>query len=160
MLCDVCKKREAVYHTIKQFNGVKTETHLCAECKMHRDAERRSDFGSAFFSDFSKLFGEGGNTEKTVCPKCGTTRDEFLSSGYVGCEQCYETFKDEILPRLSKIQQGTVHTGKRPATVASTPAGEYERLGAELKKAVDVEDFRRAAKLQEKMRKLKEEAAD
>ena len=32
MLCDQCKKREAVVHIAKIENGRRTELHLCAEC--------------------------------------------------------------------------------------------------------------------------------
>ena len=32
MLCDQCKKREAVVHITKIENGRRTELHLCAEC--------------------------------------------------------------------------------------------------------------------------------
>ena len=32
MLCDVCKKQEAVVHITKIENGQRTDMHLCAEC--------------------------------------------------------------------------------------------------------------------------------
>ena len=31
-------------------------------------------------------------TETLVCRKCGTTLDDFLHTGFVGCFECYKTF--------------------------------------------------------------------
>ena len=156
MLCDACKKNEATYHTIRQYNGIKTETHLCAECRRKFVTGGISDFANAFFSDFSSVF---GNAKKTrVCAECGTTEEEFLNTGYVGCENCYKEFANLILPRVSQMQQGLVHVGKMPAVAAATAEGEYARLKAELKKAVDAEDYERAAKINLKLKKLKNDA--
>lgn len=45
------------------------------------------------------------NLEK--CPKCGTTVEEILESGFVGCQECYK------LPRISaivdKMYKGKAH---------------------------------------------------
>lgn len=76
MLCDACKKNEATYHTIKQFNGIKTETHLCADCRRKLVSAGKSDFANAFFSDFSSVFGAAA-AKKRVCRTCGTTEEEF-----------------------------------------------------------------------------------
>lgn len=56
------------------------------------------------------------------------------------------------------MQQGLVHVGKMPAVAAATAEGEYARLKAELKKAVDAEDYERAAKINLKLKKLKNDA--
>lgn len=153
MLCDACKKREATYHTIKQYNGIKTETHLCSECRRKLISE--SGGAGGLFSELSALFGGQEKAAGAVCPKCGTTREEFLSTGFVGCEQCYKAFASAIEPRLDRLQSGSVHTGKRPGKAASTPAGEYERLKAELKRAVDAEDYERAAKINLRLKQLR-----
>ena len=159
MLCDACKKNEATYHTIKQFNGIKTETHLCADCRRKLVSAGKSDFANAFFSDFSSVFGAAA-AKKRVCRKCGTTEEEFLTSGYVGCEKCYNEFANLILPRVSQMQQGIIHVGKTPASAASTPESEYARLKEELKRAVDIEDYSRAAKINMKLKKLRDAAKD
>ena len=93
-----------------------------------------------------------------MCAECGTTEEEFLNTGYVGCENCYKEFANLILPRVSQMQQGLVHVGKMPAVAAATAEGEYARLKAELKKAVDAEDYERAAKINLKLKKLKNDA--
>lgn len=105
MLCDACKKNEATYHTIRQYNGIKTETHLCAECRRKFVTGGKSDFANAFFSDFSSVF---GNAKKTrVCAECGTTEEEFLNYGLRG---------------VRKLLQGICkpHTASRFADAAGT----------------------------------------
>lgn len=41
MLCDACKKREAVVHIVKIEDGQRTDVHLCATC-----AKRQSNFSN------------------------------------------------------------------------------------------------------------------
>lgn len=41
MLCDACKKREAVVHIVKIEDGQRTDVHLCAAC-----AKRQSNFSN------------------------------------------------------------------------------------------------------------------
>jgi len=31
--------------------------------------------------------------ENNICPKCGTSVEEILETGFVGCEKCYELEK-------------------------------------------------------------------
>lgn len=40
---------------------------------------------------------------------CGTTLKKFYETGLFGCEKCYETFFEELLPVLQKTQRGTRH---------------------------------------------------
>ena len=32
-----------------------------------------------------------------VCPKCGTSVEEILETGFVGCEKCYE------MPKIKEV---------------------------------------------------------
>lgn len=163
MLCDACKRNEATYHTIKQINGIKTETHLCAECRKKLLASEKNAFTGAFFSDIVAMLGsDAPHAKRNVCPVCGTTEDEFVRSGYLGCEHCYAQFSHLIIPRLSGFQQSAVHVGKRPKETgeAVKPApDEYAVLKSELKKAVDDEDYELAAKIKRKLVSLREGAA-
>lgn len=149
MLCDECKKNEAVYRTVNKYNGKRTEVNLCADCRR------------------SRLPGEG-NAKKAaspliadrksgivICTSCGMTLAEFEKSGYVGCEFCYSAFGKETDERLSKMRQGSSHVGKWPSKAASTPEREYERVNAELRKAVAAEDYDRATQLTARLKELR-----
>ena len=155
MLCDACKKREATFHTIQQVNGLRAEVHLCAHCHQLLAEEGISDLTGALFSDFASVFGEHRKVVR-ACKRCGTTQEEFLSTGYLGCEHCYEAFMGVAMPRIAQMQQGTTHVGKRPTKKAKTAKDEYTRLSIELKKAVEIEDYERAGKIQAQLRSLRE----
>ena len=93
--------------------------------------------------------------ETRVCTFCGTTLEDFSASGYVGCEYCYAAFGKEIDERLPKMRQGSVHVGKSPSKEAATLEGEYERVNAELKKAMAAEDYDRATQLTARLKDLR-----
>ena len=78
----------------------------------------------------------------------------MLSSGYLGCERCYEVFASVILPRLRKIQKGSRHTGKVPYSPTLVKE-DYEKLRIELDNALAVENYNEAAKIKAKMQKLR-----
>lgn len=147
MLCQVCNKNLAVREVTLHRNGIKTTLNLCNEChrKVCVSSQREIDV----------MIEEQGKNA-VVCKKCGTTLNEFLKSGYVGCGKCYEIFSDDVTKGLIDIQAGIKHTGKRPVKAAPTLAGEYERLDGELKKAVAAEDYTRAAEIKKKMLELRD----
>ena len=97
MRCFYCNKNEAVksYERVKQ--GKKRE-YYCLEC-------------------YENLFlgvKEGENALES-CPYCGTALNEFLSNKLVGCPYCYRTMGAEILPIITKMQNGVCgHRGKTP----------------------------------------------
>lgn len=147
MLCQVCNKNHAVRDVTLHRNGIKTTLSLCSEC--HRKVCVSND------RELDVIMKENGNNA-VVCKKCHRTLNEFLKSGYVGCAECYEVFSDELMRRLNDIQAGVLHTGKRPVKAAVTLVGEYEQLEQELKKAVAVEDYNRAAEIKKKMQALRD----
>ncbi len=160
MMCDECGKREATFHSIKKVNGVTSERHLCAECQKKFGAGnfmKMSGF-SNFFESLTDFLGVPQKKQDTyICPSCGTTGDEFLQTGYVGCADCYKEFAPLIMPSIKQIQGDVSHVGKVPDGVENSVSAEYDRLKSELARAVSAEDFETAVVLQEKMRKLKGE---
>ena len=51
------------------------------------------------------------------CRKCGCTWEQFKMTGLFGCPHCYQTFEQELLPNLTKIQSKSVHNGAKPKLV-------------------------------------------
>lgn len=155
MLCDDCKQNEATYHSIRKINGIKTETHLCAQCR------KKHEFDSLPLSGIGDMFGAFGDffgssvMGNSTCEYCGTTADDYLSTGFVGCEHCYDQFSRVILQQLQQMQQKIQHVGKLPGQ-QTAPTSEYARLKAELDKAIEVEDYERAGRINEELKKLKE----
>lgn len=158
MLCEECKKNEATYHSITKVNGVTNEKHLCVHChsKSFQDNMKLTEI-SQLFSGFNSLFASPKKRSTVMCSRCGTTAEEFLNSGYVGCAECYNELSEVILPVVQKVQDDMQHKGKTPQGLMKSMNSEYERLSTELKRAVDIEDFERASVIRDEMRKLKGE---
>lgn len=159
MLCDECGKNEARFHSVEQVGNHKTERHLCAACqkKYGEPFFNMSGFNN-FFSNLSDyLVAPQRRQDEYICPSCGTTGNEFLRTGFVGCAECYKEFAPLMLPAIKQMQGDVSHVGKVPSGVASSVSAEYDRLKTELRRAVSAEDFETAVLLQEKMRQLKGE---
>ncbi|MDR0425934.1 MAG: hypothetical protein LBH24_02060 [Clostridiales bacterium] len=159
MICDECGKNEATHHSIQKINGRKTETHLCRACFKKRGLGAcmpLSDL-SGIFSGMNSLFSQEDTGSLSVCRDCGAASEDFLSTGYVGCENCYSAFAPLILPRIQKMQHSIQHTGKRPPNVRPSRRAEADILKAQLKEAIDVEDYERADDINRQLKKLAEE---
>lgn len=158
MLCDECGKNEATFHSIKKINGLTTERHLCAECnkKYGYQVMKMSNIGD-LFSNFTSMF--GNRRDEIICPKCGTTSDDFLETGFVGCPDCYKHFSTIILPAIQKMQNAVRHVGKVPGGVNTKvrASSEIDRLKTELQKAVEREDYEQARVISDKLQSLEKQ---
>lgn len=162
MLCDECKKNEATFHSIRKVNGHKTEAHLCAEC-LHKRGLSPLNLSPTAVS-VNKMLSDLEQSEQApriddsgglnICAACGWTRENYLATGYVGCEQCYTAFAPLLLPRIKKLQSGLLHVGKRPKNVKTPVYSEVDELKIELKNAIELEDFERADELSRRLKSL------
>ncbi len=93
-----------------------------------------------------------------TCPNCGLTFHQFTQQGRFGCGACYKAFRAQLEPILRKIHGSSLHKGKLPAseTEEYVSIKEEERIESELKKAIEGEDFERAADLRDKLKTIKE----
>lgn len=157
MLCERCGKEVATFNRIQVVNGKKMEVHLCSKC-----AKELGYFGDDenFMGDIiSSIFGGGYvspiQLKEKTCPKCGTRLTEVTKSGYLGCSNCYEEFKEFLTPMLRKLQPNVKHIGKTPNSQNTfKEMNEIDKLRMEMKQAVDAEDFEKACVLREKIKKL------
>ena len=169
MVCQDCNKKEAQVHLTQIVNNEKMSLSLCKDCAAARGfhspldnmpfplAEILSDLGGSFGE--SKLSG----AEKEVeCPECGLTFEEFGRKGRLGCGQCYTTFRSSLEMIMRKIHGASLHRGTVPVLAESDtkdtkplPVQEEERLETELTKAIDAEDFERAAEIRDKLKTIR-----
>lgn len=162
MLCDMCKKNEAVFHTKVIRNGIVKERHLCEQCsKKYREEDGFSQgidpVGDLFSSLSGLMFGGGKTVRHTVCKMCGTTSDEFLRTGYVGCPECYKAFENEVMPAIKRTQHDVRHVGKIPGGGSSDAAirSEIEKLRIKQRRAAEAEDYEQAGELRDRINALK-----
>lgn len=159
MVCDECKKNQATYHSITKINGVTTEKHLCPACyrKASSGELKFTDIGG-LFSGFKSFFEPPKKRISAIsCKDCGTTAEEFLETGFLGCSACYRNMSEAVGPVIKNVQSSDRHIGKRPLGAEPGKKTEYERLSEELKKAVDAENYEKALEIRDKMRSLKED---
>ena len=165
MLCQNCGKYEATTHVKRIINGETAEAHLCSDCAR---ALGYTDVFGGFTNTFSDLlgsfFGEptvGALSSKTIrCEKCGSTFNDIVSSGKIGCADCYKTFYDKLLPSLQRLHGKTRHEGKTPKGVkvnSVTKEDKIKNLQKELNDAIECQNFEKAAKLRDEIRDLKED---
>ena len=170
MLCQDCNQNESTVHLTQIINNKKMMLNLCKDC-----AEKRgfhSPFEHMPFPLAELVTGMVGTTKgssaakgtrKTPrvkkCPACGMTFDDFGKSGRLGCGKCYQTFHGEMTELLRKVHGSPKHRGKGsivPTSELMQPVKEEGRLRAELKRAIDDEDFEKAATIRDQIRTLSE----
>ena len=162
MLCQNCGSSEATTHIKRIVNGEATEIHLCYNCAEHLGyANMFSGFGFNisnmllnFFPEFTRALPTADNSER--CPTCGTSFEEVVRSGMMGCADCYAAFYDKLRPSLSRIHGRATHVGKSGKNqITSTESPRLEdtlsKLKEELKNAVDTQNFELAAKLRDEI---------
>lgn len=99
-LCCRCKKRPAVKSHEQISDGVSRTYYYCLNC-----------YQEVFLADKEAYFEQ--TPSMGVCPECGTTAQEFFSTGLVGCASCYKYLEKDVLPTVVKMQGGRAHCGKR-----------------------------------------------
>ncbi|MBQ0017386.1 MAG: UvrB/UvrC motif-containing protein, partial [Clostridiales bacterium] len=96
-------------------------------------------------------------SEPLFCPKCYTNLKDFVSNGFLGCENCYKVFRDEIENYINTLQVSNVHIGKRCYCKNITSKEEQiSTLERELRIAISEQRFEDCLEIKNKLNKLKE----
>jgi len=102
--------------------------------------------------------GSQTSSEVTSCPTCGLTWMQFKQTGLMGCPRDYELFERKLLPLLKRAQEGANdHMGKVPPGSKTRETDRQLtslRLRRELQKAIDTENYERAASLRDELRTI------
>jgi protein arginine kinase activator len=161
MVCDHCGDREAVIHLTQIVNNEMSTFHLCEACAAEKGLEPGVSPGNLPLQDFLAQMGREGEADEPTadgaCSFCGLRMDEFRRSGRLGCSHCYASFERHLRGLLRRLHGGTQHVGKVYLPADPTLADRQERLAGlrrKLDKAVQGEDFERAAQLRDQIRAL------
>lgn len=165
MQCKRCGKNEAKIHFAKIINNQTTEFHLCEPCaKQLNIMSANHEFHLENLIAGLSAEPEGKDTRedsKLVCQACGLTAGGFKRSGRLGCPRCYEAFHDELIPLLRKIHGSAHHTGKSPVKIGESAAQnrmrDIKRLRRDLREAISREEYERAAKIRDDIKKYEVE---
>lgn len=96
--------------------------------------------------------------DQQTCPVCGITFHEFRSRGRLGCPHDYIAFESQLDPLILNIHGESTHVGKVPKRSArgSEKRTQLIRLRREMTEAVAEEDYERASRLRDEIRRIEE----
>ncbi len=165
MNCQDCKTNEAHVHLTQIINNEKTTLNLCKDCAAARGFH--SPLDNVPFPLAEILSGLAANVpahvkavteEQLVCSNCGLDFEGFTRQGRFGCGSCYKAFRVRLEPIMRKIHGASLHRGNIPASQPIEDNNEHtisvkeeNRLETELRKAIEIEDFERAAEIRDKL---------
>ncbi len=172
MKCQDCQEREAIVHMTQIINNEKTTLNLCQQCALARGFHSPLDNMPFPLAEIltgiaaagpKSTFNKKDDGPKLVCPNCGLEFHEFTQQGRFGCGACYKAFRSRLEPIMRKIHGNSLHRGRGPIIDLNSmdnseviPVKEEERLEEELTKAIDTEDFERAAEIRDKLKTIRE----
>lgn len=167
MLCQNCHKRAATVHLTQVVNSNKVEIYLCEHCAREKGS---LGIGSAiqlneFLSGLMGLYDSGPyvmeESHPLRCEKCGMSYEEFQKVGKLGCNSCYEAFGEKLKPLVKRLHGSVEHTGKAPVKINKNVAvsREIAKLKDQLSKAVQSENYEKAAEYRDKIKALEENSS-
>jgi protein arginine kinase activator len=161
MVCDNCGSSDAVVHLTQIVNNEMSTHRLCEKCAAEKGLEGAPEPVGFPLTDFLAQMGDVALDEadppESGCPFCGLTFQDFRETGRLGCPQCYETFATHLRKLLRRIHGGVQHVGKvylPPDPSASDMERRLDGLRRKLHRAVESEDFERAAELRDQIRSM------
>ena len=167
MQCQNCNQCSATIHLTEITNGQRMETHLCEKCAQQQGLAIKTQVPlNELLSTLLAVQGQSqdqdddwaDDLDQTSCPRCGMTLKQFQKESLLGCPEDYEVFDKQLVPVIEKAQSGnTCHCGKIPthSPQETKDHGKLLDLQKQLDIAVRQEDYELAAKLRDKIEKLK-----
>ena len=170
MLCDNCKERDAIINLTQVEHDSKVTLHLCEQCAQQKGVETGGAVLKSPLGNFLGAVVKGGGSGALVpaggealrCPACGSTLRDFRDSGRLGCDQCYSSFDTHLRDLLRRLHGSSQHVGERyelpgeggNGEGADDARSELLELKAQLRRAVEGENFELAAELRDRIRVL------
>lgn len=187
MLCQNCGKNEVNFRYTQIVNGVKKEMALCDNCAKKLGLYKDMDFSmpismSSFLGDMLNDYSDEAflpsfsSIATSECNNCKTSYDEFIESGLLGCENCYDVFSNKIDSLLKNIHGSNRHVGRTSKFIENNNNLEKDRknekkdnlkdkgskldktskideLKEKLNKAIKEERYEDAAKIRDEIKK-------
>ena len=171
MLCDNCKERDAIINLTQVEHDSKVTLHLCEQCAQQKGVETGGAVLKSPLGNFLGAVVKGGGTAGALvpasgdalrCPACGSTLRDFRDSGHLGCDRCYVSFDTHLRDLLRRLHGSSQHVGERyelpgeggNGEGADDPRSQLLELKAQLRRAVEGENFELAAELRDRIRVL------
>lgn len=103
------------------------------------------------------------------CNTCGSSFNDIVKGGHIGCSDCYEKFEDKLEPSIRKIHGKTKHIGKfvtysedetekpKEKETPKPKVNTLDSLKEQLKDAIKEQRFEDAAVLRDKIKAMTED---
>lgn len=162
MLCQICGKNPATVHFTEAHHSKMSEIHVCEGCAEEKGFQSSAKQHKFDFAELVAGMVDGMTTtdEERVghvqCPRCGLPYSGFRETGRLGCAECYPAFQFQLRPLLRRIHGDTRHRGKVPVRDGEgvSRSRQIQRLHDELQRAVEREEFERAAEIRDSIKRL------
>jgi protein arginine kinase activator len=166
MKCDFCDSKATVFLT-QLVEGQMKKVCLCDKCAKERGVTDPTGFSLAdlLLGGIPGGPGTGAVGKSTTtsfgskrCPSCGFTLDDLRRVRRFGCGDCYQTFRDEVMPMLKGLHKGATHAGKVPEGLMAVQFHHQrlEELRSRLDQAITSENYEEAAGIRDEIRNLGE----
>jgi protein arginine kinase activator len=156
--CEKCN-RPATVHVTEIRAGKKILINLCEQCATQTEGYPKAHAPiNELLTNFVLAHSGMTREQAGTCPHCGISWADFRQTGLLGCEHDYAAFDKDLTPLLQRAHDGaTHHLGKVPTrrggtTVPVKRQADLTRLRKELSRAVEAEDYEKAAKLRDQIR--------
>jgi protein arginine kinase activator len=162
MQCDRCGKNEALVHWTKIEDNHMASMNLCGACAAEKGVDPAEATAPFTLTDLVGRVARG-EAAPGPCPFCGLGFEEFKKTGRLGCPQCYEAFDTQLKGVLRRLHGGVQHLGKVYLPPDPSQSQRIERLAGlrrKLSRAVETEDFERAAEIRDLIRELEGAGSD
>ncbi|MFH0981632.1 MAG: UvrB/UvrC motif-containing protein [Planctomycetota bacterium] len=154
--CQRCQKTRATVHLTDCTEGEPRERHLCDACAEQEGLTLKQHSGiTSILEKFVQHSMKIEEIARLTCPECGISFAEFRNRGLLGCPHDYVAFEKLLLPLLERAHDGrTEHVGKTPGDPDSgvRTRAVIAQLRRDLDRAVEAEEYERAAKLRDQIR--------
>ena len=172
MLCQKCNKKTASVFISSIINGQEKRVYLCDDCakdytlfnfkfpdpfsiKDVMDKFKANE--DAFIDKEESLLAIDKESEEDIkCPNCYSTYNEYRETGKLGCSRCYEAFEKQLKPIIKNMYSYEEYIGKSPKKDDTNIyiSKEIRILREELNKAVEQEEYEKAADIRDKIKEL------
>lgn len=162
MDCHHCGSAHAVVHLTQIVDKEMKTLHLCERCAAEQGLDTATVPENFPLTDLLSQMGrdERSSTDLLAIPSCsfcGLAFPEFKSTGRLGCPHCWSSFEIPLRSLLRRIHGGSQHLGKvylSPDPSVSEREKRMESLQRKLHRAVELEDFERAAEIRDEIRNM------
>lgn len=150
MVCDFCKKRNAVFYIEQITKTNRLTIHVCAQCAVEKGLTPNSKDSrkslNSLFNEINRVADKASKSDK-CCPICGCGLSEIKKTGKVGCPECYAIFAEDIIKLMKSHGIKGPYTGSLPRRIAGFRSRLTDRMDirTKLEESLKKEDYEKAA---------------